>query len=259
MLIATWNVNSLRARHDHVMDWLRKKQPDVLCLQETKVTDAEFPTDEFQRLGYAVVMAGEKSYNGVAIAARRLMRNVQIGLTDARPSDDKRLIAVTIGKMRVFCCYVPNGKSVDSPDFPRKLEWLERLKTTLQGSTSPTDDVVVCGDFNIATDERDVFDVREFEGTTHFHPREHEALENLRGFGLKDAYRLHHQEGGRFSWWDYRAGAFQRDLGMRIDYIYVSESLAARCTSVEMDVEQRHKDKPSDHIPVIAEFAEKQR
>ncbi len=254
MRIATWNVNSLRARQDLVLDWLKRVEPDVLCMQETKVTDAEFPTDEFQRLGYAVVMAGEKSYNGVAIAARKLIRDVRIGLVGAKAGDDKRLISATIAKTRIFCCYVPNGKSLDSPDFEYKLRWLGDLRRTLDECTRPGDDVVVCGDFNIARDARDVFDVSAFEGQTHFHPKEHAALRQVCDYGLKDAYRLHHEQGGKFSWWDYRAGAFQRDLGMRIDYIFVSDGLAQRCSRVEMDVEERRKDKPSDHIPVIAEF-----
>lgn len=254
MRIATWNVNSLRARHDLVLSWLRRTEPDVLCMQETKVTDAEFPTDEFQRLGYSVVMSGEKTYNGVAIAARKLIRNVQFGLESDDGKDDKRLISASIGKMQVFCCYVPNGKSVDHPDFEYKLRWLAQLRRTLDVRAKPDKDVVVCGDFNVATDARDVFDVAAFEGQTHFHPREHAALAHVRDFGLVDAYRMHHEEGGRFSWWDYRAGCFQRDLGMRIDYLFVSKSLAARCTSATMDVDERRKDKPSDHIPVIAEF-----
>lgn len=257
MRIATWNVNSLRARHDHVMDWLRREQPDVLCLQETKVEDDEFPTDAFQRLGYAVVMAGGKAYNGVAIAARRLIRDVRIGLEGSAPGDDKRLIAATIQKTRVICCYVPNGKSVESLDFELKLQWLDRLRTSLAAWTRPEQNVVVCGDFNIAADERDVFDVRAFEGQTHFHPREHAALRQLlQEHGLVDAYRIHHQEPGRYSWWDYRAGAFERDLGMRIDYLFVSSPLAARCTAASIDRAERAKDKPSDHAPVIADFSD---
>lgn len=256
MRIATWNVNSLRARHDLVLNWLRRTEPDVLCMQETKVTDAEFPTDEFQRLGYSVVMSGEKSYNGVAIAARKLIRNVQFGFDGEGGKDDKRLISANVGKLQVYCCYVPNGKSVDHPDFEYKLRWLAQLRRTLDARTNPDKDVLVCGDFNIASDARDVFDVAAFEGHTHFHPREHAALQHVREFGLLDAYRLHHEEGGKYSWWDYRAGSFQRDLGMRIDYLFVSKSLAGRCTSATMDVEERGKDKPSDHIPVIAEFAD---
>jgi exodeoxyribonuclease III len=256
MRIATWNVNSLRARQELVLDWLGRVQPDVLCLQETKVLDDEFPTEEMQRMGYAVVMAGQKSYNGVAIVARRMMRNVRIGLLDARPDEDKRVISVTVGKTQIFSCYVPNGKSLEHPDFETKLAWLGRLRRTLDAWSDPTKDIVVCGDFNIARDERDLFDPALFVGQTHFHPREHAVLNEVLGFGLQDTFRNLHPEGGRYTWWDYRAGAFQRDQGLRIDYLFASQSLAARCTAVTLDVEERRKDKPSDHIPVVAEFTD---
>lgn len=256
MRIATWNINSLRARQDLVLDWLGRVQPDVLCLQETKVTDDEFPTDEMQRMGYATVMAGQKSYNGVAIVARRLMRNVRIGLLDATPDEDKRILSATIGKIQIFSCYVPNGKSLESPDFETKLAWLGRLRKTLDAWADPGKDVVVCGDFNIARDERDLFDPSLFVGQTHFHPREHAALDEVLAFGLVDTFRQLHPEAGRYTWWDYRAGSFQKDLGMRIDYMFASKSLAARCQSVKLDVDERGKDKPSDHIPVVADFAD---
>ena len=254
MRIASWNVNSLRARESLVVDWLRRNEPDVLCLQETKVLDDDFPTDAFQRLGYAVVMAGEKSYNGVAIAARKLLRDVRVGLLDAGTDDDKRLISANVGKVQVFCCYVPNGKSVGDPAFQQKLAWLDQLKKTLEAWSDPTRRVVVCGDFNIAADERDVYDVAAFEGQTHFHPEEHRRLRALEAWGLSDSYRLHHQEAGQYSWWDYRGSALRRNEGLRIDYLFVSDPLRQCCTNVEMDVEERHRDKPSDHIPVVATF-----
>ncbi|HEX2735932.1 MAG TPA: exodeoxyribonuclease III [Polyangiaceae bacterium] len=256
MRVATWNVNSLRARQDLVLDWLRRTQPDVLCMQETKVEDDDFPTDELQRMGYSVVMAGQKSYNGVAIAARKLIRNVKIGLLDSGPDEDKRILSAQIGKLHVFCCYVPNGKSVLSPDFEFKLSWLGGLRRTLDAWADPGKDIVVCGDFNIARDTRDLFDPQLFEGQTHFHPREHAALNEVLSFGLVDTFRELHPEGGRYTWWDYRAGAFQRDQGLRIDYVFASRSLAQRCTNVELDVDERRKDKPSDHIPVIAQFSD---
>lgn len=254
MKVATWNVNSLRARLDLVLDWLAREQPDVLCMQETKVLDSEFPTEEFQRLGYGVVMAGEKSYNGVAIAARGLLRDVKVGLVGASKKDDKRLISAIFKKTHVFCCYVPNGKSLDSPDFEYKLRWLSELRTTLDSWTKPDKDVIVCGDFNVAREAKDVFDVRLFEGQTHFHPREHAAVDRILEFGLSDAFRLHCAEPKQYSWWDYRAGSFQKNDGLRIDYLFVSDSLKARCDDVRMDVAERDKDKPSDHIPVIATF-----
>lgn len=254
MKVATWNVNSLRARLELVIDWLAREQPDVLCMQETKVLDSEFPTEEFQRLGYGVVMAGEKSYNGVAIAARGLLRDVRVGLLDASKRDDKRLISAVYKKTQIFCCYVPNGKSLDSPDFEFKLRWLSQLKTTLKTWSNPDSDVVVCGDFNVAREARDVFDIKLFEGQTHFHPREHAAVNEVLAFGLQDAFRLHCQDAQRYSWWDYRAGAFQKNEGLRIDYLFVTNRLAERCERAWMDVAERDKDKPSDHIPVVAEF-----
>jgi exodeoxyribonuclease III len=255
MKIATWNVNSLRARLDPVLAWIERVQPDVLCMQETKVLDSEFPTEEFQRLGYGVVMAGEKSYNGVAIAARGLLRDVKVGLLGASRSDDKRLISAVYKRTHLFCCYVPNGKSVESPDFEYKLRWLQDLRTTVDAWTSPDKNVVVCGDFNVAREARDLYDVNAFLGQTHFHPREHAALDALLDFGLSDAFRLHNQAAEQYSWWDYRAGSFQKNTGLRIDYVFVSEPLKQRCTATWMDVTERDRDKPSDHIPVISEFA----
>jgi exodeoxyribonuclease-3 len=253
--VATWNVNSIRARLDHTLDWVERVKPDVLCMQETKVTDDDFPTDEFMRLGYGVAMAGQLSYNGVAILSQLPMKDLSIGLLGEAEVADKRAIAATIAGIRILSVYIPNGKSVASPSFQEKLAWLGRLRQTLDATANPKTDVLVCGDFNIATDERDLYDVEAFLGKTHFHPDEHRALANVRDFGLKDAYRLHHSEGGMYSWWDYRAGGFRKNEGLRIDYVYLSESLAARCTSCIMDVEPRRLDKPSDHIPVMVELA----
>ena len=253
--VATWNVNSIRARLDHACDWLERFQPDVLCMQETKVVDDDFPTEEFMRLGYGVAMTGQLSYNGVAILSRLPMKEITIGLSGEKPEADKRLIAATVAGVRIFSCYVPNGKSVSSPSFREKLEWLERLRLTLDETANPKGDVLVCGDFNIATDERDLYDPEAFRGKTHFHPDEHRALAKVRDFGLKDAFRELHSEGGLSSWWDYRGGGCRKNEGLRIDYVFLSESLAARCTSVIMDTEPRRLDKPSDHIPVLVELA----
>lgn len=255
MRIATWNVNSLRARHDLVIDWLRRNQPDVLCLQETKVLDDDFPTDEFQRLGYSVVMTGEKSYNGVAIASRSLLRDMRIGLLDHTADDDQRIIVAKTRKLQVFCCYVPNGKRLDSESYEYKLQWLKRLRRSLDEWADPNKDVVVCGDFNIATDERDLYSVEAFEGQTHFSQAERDALQQVKDFGLSDTFRLHETAGEHFTWWDYRGGSFRKNQGLRIDYVFASKPLAERCQRVVHDVEERERDKPSDHIPVIAEFA----
>ncbi|MEN9578113.1 MAG: Exodeoxyribonuclease [Pseudomonadota bacterium] len=254
MKIASWNVNSLRARHDLVLDWLRRTEPDILCMQETKVLDDEFPTEVFQRLGYAVVMCGQKSYNGVAIASRKLMRDIRIGLLDDAPNAEKRLISATVGKTQVFCCYVPNGQRLDSQNYVQKLRWLKQLRATLDAWADPAKDVVVCGDFNIATDARDLYSVEAFAGQTHFSEPERAALEEVKAFGLRDCFRLHESEGDHFTWWDYRGGSLRKNEGLRIDYIFASESLARRCDSVVHDKAERELDKPSDHVPVIAEF-----
>jgi exodeoxyribonuclease-3 len=254
--LATWNVNSIRARHDAVLSWIARVEPDVLCMQETKVLDDDFPTDELLRMGYAVAMAGQKTYNGVAIVSRIPMTDVVIGLAGEPDPAEKRLIRATLGGVRVYSAYVPNGKSPTSRSFADKLAWLGRLKQTVESEATPDSPVIVCGDFNIAPDDRDVFSPELMRGQLHFHPDEHRALAELVGFGFTDVYRLHHHEGGSFSWWDYRAGGFQRDQGLRIDLIFATKPLADRCTSSEIDIGPRHGDKPSDHVPVLATFDE---
>jgi exodeoxyribonuclease-3 len=252
--LATWNVNSIRARHDAVLDWILRVEPDVLCMQETKVVDDDFPTDELLRLGYAVAMAGQKTYNGVAIVSRLPMTDIAIGFHDEPDPAEKRLVRATVGGVRVYSAYVPNGKSLDSPSFPQKLRFLARLKETLGTDTVTGGLAVVCGDFNVAPDERDVFDAEAMRGQLHFSDAEHRALSDLVSFGLVDVFRMHHAEAKQFSWWDYRAGGFERDLGLRIDLILATRSLAERCTGADIDVGPRRGDKPSDHTPVVATF-----
>jgi len=254
MRIATWNVNSIRIRIDAVVDWIRRLEPDVLCMQETKVVDDDFPTEELQRLGYAVAMAGQKTYNGVAIASRLPLRDVRVGLSNGEGDADKRLISASAGGVRVLSAYIPNGKSVGSPSFAQKLAFFTRLGSTLEAQAPDRRGVVLCGDFNVAPDERDVFDPARMRGQLHFHPDEHRALGELMDFGLRDAYRLHHPEAGRFSWWDYRGAGLQKNEGLRIDLVLLSHDLAARCTRAEIDDAERHKDKPSDHAPVLVDI-----
>lgn len=251
--LATWNVNSIRARLDHVLGWIEAAQPDVLCMQETKVEDDEFPSDELQMLGYAVAMAGQPTYNGVAICSRLPMKDIEIGLLGAGPDDDKRLIAATVAGVRVLSAYIPNGRSVSSPAFKEKLHWLAQLRRTLTEREAGRD-VFLGGDFNVASDERDLYDPEAFRGKVHFHPDERRELDEIRKLGFVDAFRRFEERAGQYSWWDYRAGQFRKNEGLRIDYAFLSPNLAPRCKSCRMDVEPRHKDKPSDHIPVIVEL-----
>lgn len=253
MKLATWNVNSIRARLDAVLSWLEAEQPDVLCMQETKVEDDEFPSDELQRLGYGVAMAGQPTYNGVAIASRLPMKEIQIGLLGAASNADKRLITATIAGIRVLSAYVPNGRSIASPAFVEKLNWLRELRRTLS-EREQSRDVFLGGDFNIATDERDLFDPEAFRGKVHFHPDERHELEELKRQGYVDSFRKFDPRPGQYSWWDYRGGGLRKNQGLRIDYAFLSQGLAARCASCRMDSEPRHRDKPSDHIPVIVEL-----
>jgi exodeoxyribonuclease-3 len=252
--IASWNVNGIRARVRAVTDWLGRTQPDVLCMQETKVVDDDFPSEAFAALGYALTLAGQPSYNGVAIASRKPLANVSVGLFDDDGRSEKRAIAATVEGVRVVNVYVPNGKSVVLPSFREKLRWLERLRITLDASAAPDDELLLCGDFNVARDARDVFDPVRLRGQLHFHPDEHAALERVLGFGLIDSFRELHADAGRFSWWDYRGGDFRSNRGLRIDYVFLSRKLGARLRGADIDVAPRRLDKPSDHAPVLVEL-----
>jgi exodeoxyribonuclease III len=254
MLIATWNVNSVRVRMPRITEWLATMRPDVLCMQETKVVDADFPHEPFHALGYEVEVFGQKTYNGVAIASRHPMSDVSRGLPGDGPDDQKRVIEATVDGVRVINLYVPNGKAPDTEPYAMKLDWLRRLREHLDASQSPENDVVVLGDINITPEDRDVYDPVALKGTIHVSEPEREALRHVMDFGLVDAFRLHHEETGLYSWWDFRAAMFRRGLGLRIDLILVTETLARRCTSVEIDRMARGGEKPSDHAPVLARF-----
>jgi len=254
--IATWNVNSLRVRLETLGPWLTQDGPDVVCLQETKVTDDLFPIQALADLGYQAVFTGQKTYNGVALLSRLPITDVIPALPGAPLEDEKRFIAATIAGVQVINVYVPNGQAVGSPKFVYKLAWLQSLQTFLATAYTPEDVVLVCGDFNIAPEARDVYDAAKAEGEILFHPDERAAFARLLAWGLHDTLRLHRQEGGLYSWWDYRALAFQRNLGFRIDHILVTPPLAARCTTVTLERELRKLPKPSDHIPVVAIFNE---
>lgn len=252
MRVATWNVNSVRARLPRVRAWLEHQRPDVVCLQETKVEDALFPAETFVELGYRCLSHGQKTYNGVAILALEEPSQVVRGFPGEQVEPGKRLLAATIAGVRVVNVYVPNGGDVDLPAYHAKLAWLAALRSWLDATADPASDLVLCGDFNVAPEDRDVWDPNAWRDRILFSEPEKQALEHVLAWGLTDTLRLHHPQGGIFTWWDYRAGAFHRGWGLRIDHILTSASLAARCTDVAVDRDERKGDRPSDHAPVIA-------
>jgi exodeoxyribonuclease III len=253
--IATWNVNSLKARLPRVEEWIAYAQPDVLCLQETKLADAAFPGMAFDALGYEWAHHGEGRWNGVAILSRVGIADVVAGFTPEAESDDveSRLISATCGGVRVSSVYVPNGRSVGSEHYEAKLAWLDALGRHLRSTCDPSGNVVVCGDFNVAPDDRDVWDQRRAHGGTHVSEPERAAVRRLQEWGLVDAFRQEHPEPGLFSWWDYRAGDFHNHRGMRIDLVLVSRPMAERVTFAIIDRNARKGKQPSDHAPLIVD------
>jgi exodeoxyribonuclease-3 len=255
MKIVTWNVNSLRVREDHVRRFVTEHAPDVLCLQETKVEDKKFPHALFDELGLVHrTIHGQKTYNGVAIASRLPLTDPVAGFTVGDADEQARMIRATVGGVRVICCYVPNGSSVGSEKFSYKLQWLGRLRAELDALGGPDRPVVVCGDFNIAPAEADVWDPFEAENELLFHPLEHQALAGVTAWGLRDALRIVAPTGQHFSWWDYRQGAFRRNHGYRIDHLWVSEALADRVRGVTTGRDVRGWEQPSDHAPVTLDL-----
>ena len=254
MKIATWNVNSIAVRIPQLVDWLSAERPDVVCLQETKCTDDKFPFTQLTDIGYETVAFGQQTYTGVAILSLSPLASVSRGLPDDDSEAQRRLIEARIGPVRVIDVYVPNGFAVGSDKFAYKLEWLARLRRYLDQSASPDENVVLCGDFNIAPEPRDVHDPRLWEGRVLFTEDERSALKDVTSWGLTDLFRLHHEEAGAFSWWDYRAGAYRRNHGLRIDHIWATKGMAARCTEVQIAKSMRSLERPSDHAPVIATF-----
>jgi exodeoxyribonuclease-3 len=260
MKIATWNVNSLKARLPRVEAWIGAHQPDVLVLQETKCADAAFPEQIFGELGYASTHHGNGRWNGVAILSRVGLEHARAGFfgEDAASLDECRITQATCGGVKVMSVYVPNGRSVGSEFFEKKLEWLGQLRRELDLTCHAGDEVVILGDFNVAPEDRDVWDVTQFVGATHVTPAERAALAEVEGWGLSDAMRvLHPDEIGPFTWWDYRAGAFHKGWGMRIDLALVSRPVLARLTAAYCDRDARKGTQPSDHAPVVIELADR--
>ena len=269
MRIATWNVNSLNARLEKVKWWLDRAKPDVLLMQETKLADADAPTRTFRDAGYALAHHGEGRWNGVAIASRcgidRVVTNFGEPLrkpatpdvADDEPLSEARMIAAVCGGIRVFSLYAPNGREVGSPFYQAKLLWFDRLARWLAEAVDPQDPLVLGGDFNVAPEDRDVWDPRACHGGTHVSPAERQAFARVCQWGLTDAYRLHHPEAGRYTWWDYRAGNFHKNFGMRIDHLLVTMPIRARTVWAEIDREARKgKPIPSDHAPLSIDLDE---
>jgi exodeoxyribonuclease-3 len=282
MRIATWNVNSLKARMERVEEWLADRAPDVLLMQETKLADETAPEMPFRMAGYDLLHHGEGRWNGVAIASRVGIADVVTNFgdgpvrrspgadaiaealeaeaseasADEAPAGEARMVSAVCGGVRVVSIYAPNGRAVDTPFYRAKLAWFERLARWLRETQDPAGPLVIGGDFNVAPEDADVYDMADFAGATHVSAPERAAVAALRDWGLVDAYRLHHPEPGKFSWWDYRAGNFHKGLGMRIDHLYVTRSVAERCNAAEIDRDARKGNLPSDHAPVYIDLAD---
>jgi exodeoxyribonuclease III len=255
MKIATWNINSVRARQERLLGWLEAQRPDVLCLQELKCTDDLFPLEAVKQAGYHTACFGQRTYNGVAILSRTEPTEIRRGLEDGVEDLQARVIGATVGGVRVFSVYAPNGQAVGSPAYAYKLQWYGRLRRYLEQHHRAQEQLVLCGDWNVAPEPLDVHDPAAWEGQTLFSLPERQALRELCGFGLVDLYRRRHPEPGRYSWWDYRMLAFPKNRGLRIDHLLATRPLAERCTAAEIDREARKGKQPSDHAPVWAEFA----
>ena len=280
MRIATWNVNSLKARLPRVEEWLAQRSPDVLLMQETKLADEAAPEMPFAMAGYGLVHHGEGRWNGVAIASRVAVSDVVANFGDGpvhrspgpegaapvaealeaeaslAPGDEARMVSAVCGGVRVVSIYAPNGRALDTPFYRAKLAWFDRLVRWLRETQDPAGALVIGGDFNVAPEDIDVYDPADYAGATHVSAPVRAAVAALRDWGLVDAYRLHHPEPGKFSWWDYRAGNFHKGLGMRIDHLYVPRSLADRCTAAEIDRAARKGKLPSDHAPLYIDLAD---
>jgi len=250
--LATWNVNSLKVRLPHVLDWLAANQPDVLCLQETKQEDKDFPVTTLLDAGYQPLFAGQKTYNGVAILGKSSGIDVQIGIP-GYADPQQRVLAATLDGIRVVCVYVPNGQNLDSDKYQYKLQWLQALTRWLQAELEQNPKLVLLGDYNIAPEDRDVYDPKAWEGQVLVSQPERAAFVSLTALGLRDAFRLFEQPEKSFSWWDYRMAAFRRNLGMRIDHILLSAPLAQQCTACWIDKAPRKLMRPSDHTPVVVQ------
>jgi exodeoxyribonuclease-3 len=251
--VATWNVNSLRVRLPHLTEWLTANPVDVIALQETKLPDADFPAADLQALGWNSAFSGQRTYNGVAILSRDPVTGIVAGIPGF-DDDQRRVLAVSLGSLRVIDVYVPNGQTVGSEKFAYKLRWFDALREYVAAELTRHPHLVVLGDFNVAPEDRDVHDPKAWEGSVHVSPPERAALQALLGAGLADCFRLFEQPEKSYSWWDYRMMAFRRNAGLRIDLILASNALAQKCGACHIDKAPRRLERPSDHAPVLASF-----
>jgi exodeoxyribonuclease III len=254
MKLASWNVNSVNVRRERLLRWLADKQPDVLCIQELKGVDEAFPSADVHELGYQALLYGQRTYNGVAILAKGAIEDARRGFDDGEDDPEARFLSARVFGLHVLCCYVPNGSELTSPKYAYKLRWLDRLLAHLERHHSASEPLLVCGDFNIAPEDRDCYDPDGWRESVLFHEAVKEKWRHLLAFGLVDTYRLHVQEAGKFSWWDYRMLSFPKGRGLRIDHLLATRLLAERCTSATIDREQRKGKQPSDHAPVLIEL-----
>lgn len=256
MKVATWNVNSIRAREEHLIDWLDAAQPDVLCLQELKVVDDDFPVAAVADRGYSAAVFGQKTYNGVAILSRAPLGDVVRGFDEGDDDPQARLLAANVEGITVMSAYFPNGGEVGSEKFTYKLRWMRRLRALLDRRyDSAKQPLALCGDFNVAPHDDDIGRPEQWRETVLACDPVREGLDHVASFGLVDVFRPFHPEGGVFSWWDYRGRGFERGNGLRIDHVYATRALASRTIGAVVDREERRKKSPSDHAPVIVEFA----
>jgi exodeoxyribonuclease-3 len=257
MKFASWNVNSLKIRLPQLLEWLDLHRHDVVCLQETKLEDRNFPRAQIEAMGYAVCFSGQKTYNGVALLSRHPLREILHG-NPCFPDEQKRVLSATVGDTRVVSVYVPNGQAIDSEKYRYKLNWLDALTDWLREEISNYPNLVVAGDFNIAPEDRDVYDPVAWAGQILCSDAERAAFKNLQALGLKDSFRLFDppENPPTYSWWDYRMLGFQRNRGLRIDHILLSARMAERCRAAGIDREMRKRERPSDHAPVTAEVAD---
>jgi len=251
--IATWNVNSLKVRLPHLLDWLAATSPDIVCLQELKLEDHNFPVAEIEAAGYRSAFSGQKTYNGVAILARAPLAGVQPGIPGFE-DEQKRVLAASVGDVRVVCAYVPNGQSVGSDKYEYKLKWLRAFRDWLRAELAAYPNLVVLGDYNVAPEDRDVHDPKLWQGQVLCSEPERAAFRALLDLGLKDSFRLFEQPERSYTWWDYRLNAFKRNLGLRIDHILLGSALAAKLEACAIDLAPRRLERPSDHAPVVADL-----